>query len=111
MGKFKKKQGEVLKKVKDQTATAAKRVTGTLPDRERDEDTSWKRDILEGRKYRHRSHDHASKVNETDGQPSGKADEGAVQSSQEAQLSEEHDQKASSGAKDQEEGASDRPAG
>ena len=34
-----------------------------------------------------------------------------MKSSQEAQLSEEHDQKASSGAKDQEEGASDRPAG
>ncbi|KAI0375280.1 hypothetical protein BV20DRAFT_260002 [Pilatotrama ljubarskyi] len=58
--KFKKKQGQMLKSVKEETATTAKKVAGVVPGKEDIEDCNWKREILEGRKRRHEQQQNAS---------------------------------------------------
>ncbi len=113
----------MIKKAKEETATAAKRVTGALTHREGHEDTSWKREILEGRKCRRRSHDNGSKDTKDDApRKSGEARNAEAGPSQEAKSSEGQDgEQAQDGehannverAKDGEAktGGEDRPAG
>lgn len=61
IAKFKKKQAKILQTAKKEAADSAKRVVEVLPRRTLNEDASWKREILEGRKRR-QSSERAAKV-------------------------------------------------
>ena len=55
LAKFKKKQADVLKRTKQGTIDTAQQVVDVTFARKHDNDTSWKREILEGRKHRQSS--------------------------------------------------------